>query len=421
MKHHLLSRLGMLDGSRAVPSLAIERTKVDFRKLLAYCRSDLPNILKLLREAVEIESPTYSRADIDRISRFFAREFRRHHGKVWLLENSTTGAALVAEFWGGPHPSGSRLGSGKRAPSGAQKPILLIGHHDTVWPKGTLARMPFRVQAGRAYGPGVLDMKSGIVMVIAVVRALQALGVRPASPVRLFLNPEEETGSVAFRREIERESKGSRAVLVLEPAATGGALKTARKGTGEFHVTVQGRSAHAGINPAAGINAIGELARQILKIEKLAEPRRGLTLNVGVIEGGTRSNVVPEYARATVDVRIPRADDQARIEGKMFSLKAVHPGALLRVEGGINRPPMERAMTMDLFGKARILASRLGLEVKDAATGGGSDGNFSAALGIPTLDGLGGVGDGAHALHEHVIIRELPRRAALLAALLATL
>jgi glutamate carboxypeptidase len=387
---------------------------LDFRKLLAYCRSDLPNTMKLLREAVEIESPTYSWADIDRIAHFFAREFRRHHGKVSLLENSSTGAAVVAEFWG-------RQRGTNRPPSGAQKPILLIGHHDTVWPKGTLARMPFRVQAGRACGPGVLDMKSGIVMVIAVVRALQALGVRPASPVRLFLNPEEETGSVAFRREIERESKGSRAVLVLEPAATGGALKTARKGTGEFHVTVQGRSAHAGINPAAGINAIGELARQILKIEKLAEPRRGLTLNVGAIEGGTRSNVVPEYARATVDVRIPRADDQARIEGKMFSLKAVHPGALLRVEGGINRPPMERAMTMDLFGKARILASRLGLEVKDAATGGGSDGNFSAALGIPTLDGLGGVGDGAHALHEHVIIRELPRRAALLAALLATL
>jgi glutamate carboxypeptidase len=421
MKHHLLSRLGKLAGSRAAPSLAIERTKLEFRKLLAYCRSDLPNTMKLLREAVEIESPTYSRADIDRIARFFAREFRRHHGKVSLLENSTTGVALVSEFWGGPRSAGPHRGGGKHATSGAQKPILLVGHYDTVWPKGTLARMPFRVKGGRAYGPGVLDMKSGIVLVLAAVRALQALGAKPGSPVRLFLNPEEETGSEAFRREIERESKRSRVVLVLEPAAAGGALKTARKGTGEFRVTVQGRSAHAGINPAAGINAIGELARQILKIEKLAEPRRGLTLNVGVIEGGTRANVVPELARATVDVRIPRADDQARIEEKMFALKALHPGALLRVEGGINRPPMERAMTEDLFGKARTLASQLGFEAKDAATGGGSDGNFSAALGIPTLDGLGGVGDGAHALHEHVIIRELPRRAALLAALLATL
>ncbi|HKU23276.1 MAG TPA: M20/M25/M40 family metallo-hydrolase, partial [Terriglobales bacterium] len=215
--------------------------------------------------------------------------------------------------------------------------------------------------------------------------------------------------------------KRSRAVLVLEPAAAGGALKTARKGVGEFRLTVQGRSAHAGIDPAAGINAINELARQVLRVERLAQPRRGLTLNVGVVEGGTRSNVVPELACATVDVRIPRAQDQARIEKKIFALKAVHPGALLKVEGGINRPPMEPAMTEGLFRIAKTLARRLGFEVEGAATGGGSDGNLSAALGIPTLDGLGGVGDGAHAVHEHVIIKELPRRAALLAALLATL
>ena len=384
---------------------------MEFRKLLAFCRRDLPNTMKLLGEAVEIESPTYSQPDIDRMARFFAREFRRYRGKVSLLENSTTGAALLAEFWGG---------KGKRVKSKPKKPILLIGHHDTVWPIGTLARMPFRVQRGRAYGPGVLDMKAGIVLVIAAVRALQSLGVEPACPVRLFLYPEEETGSEAFRREIERQAKGSRAVLVLEPAADG-ALKTARKGVGEFRLTVEGRSAHAGINPGAGVNAIGELARQILRIEKLAEPRRGLTLNVGVIEGGTRPNVVPEIARARVDVRIPRIADQELIEEKVFALKAVHPEARLKIEGGINRPPMEPAMTADLFAKAKRLADQLGFEVKGAATGGGSDGNFSAALGIPTLDGLGGVGDGAHARHEHVIVRELPRRAALLAALLATL
>lgn len=385
---------------------------MEFRKLLACCRRDLPNMMKLLGEAVEIESPTWSPPDIDRMARFFAREFRRHHGKVSLLENSKTGAAVLAEFWGG---------KGKRDAQKPKKPILLIGHHDTVWPKGTLARMPFRIQRGRACGPGVLDMKSGIVLVIAAVRALQSMGVQPAGPVRFFLNPEEEAGSETFRRVIEREAKGSRAVLVLEPAAQGGALKTARKGVGEFRLTVEGRSAHAGINPATGVNAIGELARQVLRIEKLAEPRHGLTLNVGVIEGGTRPNVVPEIARARVDVRIPRGSDQARIEQKIFALKAVHPEARLKIEGGINRPPMERAMAAGLYAKARTLASQLGFEVKDAATGGGSDGNFSAALGIPTLDGLGGVGDGAHALHEHVIIRELPRRAALLAALLATL
>ena len=393
---------------------------MEFPKLLAFCQRDLPNTIKLLREAVEIESPTYSKPDIDRMARFFAREFRRHRGKVSLLENSTTGAAVIAEFWGGPRTAGSRRHSGNRATPGAQKPILLIGHHDTVWAKGTLARMPFRIRGGRAYGPGILDMKAGIVQLITAIRALHALGVEPASSVRFFLNPEEETGSQAFRREIEHESKRSRAVLVLEPAAEGGALKTARKGVGEFRISVQGKSAHAGTDPAAGINAINELARQILRIEKLAQPRRGLTLNLGIVEGGTRPNVVPELARATVDVRIPRADDQARIEKAIFALKAVHPGARLKIEGGINRPPMERAMTKDLFRVARTLAGQLGFEVRGATTGGGSDGNLSAALGIPTLDGLGAVGDGAHALDEHVIIRELPRRAALLAALLAT-
>ncbi|MGA8183069.1 MAG: M20/M25/M40 family metallo-hydrolase, partial [Terriglobia bacterium] len=202
---------------------------MEFRKLLACCRRDLPNTMKLLGEAVKIESPTYSPPDIDRMARFFAREFRRHHGKVSLLENSTTGAALAVEFWGGTRTSKSRRGKGKHNTPKPKKPILLIGHHDTVWPKGTLARMPFRVQRGRAYGPGVLDMKSGIVLVVAAVRALQELGVEPSSSVRLFLNPEEEAGSEAFRREIERQAKASRAVLVLEPAANG-ALKTARKG-----------------------------------------------------------------------------------------------------------------------------------------------------------------------------------------------
>ena len=394
---------------------------MEFRKLLAYCRRDLPNTMKLIREAVEIESPTYSRPEIDRLARFFAHQFRRQRGKVSLLENSTTGAGLIAEFWGGARAATSRGGKRKPEASSPQKPILLIGHHDTVWPKGTLARMPFRIRGGRAYGPGVLDMKSGIVLCLAAVRALQSLGVEPSSSVRLFLNPEEETGSEAFRREIEKEAKGARSVLVLEPAAEGGALKTARKGVGEFRLTVRGRSAHAGVNPGVGINAIAELARQILQIEKLAEPRRGLTVNVGVIEGGTRSNVVPELARAAVDVRIARRQDQERIERKMLGLKPVHPEARLEISGGVNRPPMERAIAVGLFGKAKALAHELGFEVEDAATGGGSDGNFSAALGIPTLDGLGGVGDGAHALHEHVVIRELPRRAALLAALLATL
>jgi glutamate carboxypeptidase len=227
--------------------------------------------------------------------------------------------------------------------------------------------------------------------------------------------------SLAFRDELLAEARGARAVLVLEPAAAQGALKTARKGVGEFQITVRGRSAHAGINPSAGVNAIGELARQILRVEKLARPRRGLTLNVDVVQGGTRANVIPELAVARVDVRVPTARDREHIEEKMRALSVINPEAKLEVTGGVNRPPLERKMARALFLKARELGRQMGLELKEAATGGGSDGNFTAALGVPTLDGLGGTGDGAHARHEHVILSELPQRAALLAALLATL
>ncbi len=281
--------------------------------------------------------------------------------------------------------------------------------------------MPFRIRKGRAYGPGILDMKSGLVCGLWAVRALRALKVSPSSPVRFFLNSDEETSSVAFRKRILDEARGARAVLVLEPAAAGGALKTARKGVGEFRIIVHGRAAHAGINPGAGVNAIAELARQLLQIEKLARPSRGLTLSVGVVEGGTRVNVVPERASAVVDVRVPRLKDGEAIDRKVYGLKPIHPEARLEITGGINRPPMERARAAGLFRKAKELARELGMELQEASTGGGSDGNFTAALGIPTLDGLGGVGDGAHARREHVLIRELPRRAALLAALIATI
>jgi glutamate carboxypeptidase len=251
------------------------------------------------------------------------------------------------------------------------------------------------------------------------IRALRELRIVPRGPVRFFLNPDEETSSIAFRTELIAEARRARAVLVLEPAAAGGALKTSRKGVGEFRVTVHGRSAHAGINPGAGVNAISELARQIQRIERFAQPRQGLTLTVGMIEGGTRPNVVPETASARIDVRIPRLKDREPIEAKVRALRAFHPEARIEIMGGINRPPMERAMAKDLFHLARHLGRQLGMDLKEASTGGGSDGNFTAALGIPTLDGLGGVGDGAHARHEHIIIRELPRRAALLAALIA--
>jgi len=375
------------------------------RALLKYCQSEREEMLRYLRQAVEIESPSGSKENIDRMAAFFATEFKRCQGKVRLLPHPTAGAAVCAEFWGGIRGS---------------KPILLLGHHDTVWDLGTIKKMPFRVRSGHAYGPGILDMKSGVVCALWAIRALQALRIRPRSTVRFFLNPDEEVSSVAFRGQIEAEAKRARAVLVLEPAAAGGALKTARKGVGEFQITVHGRSAHAGINPASGVNAVSELARQILRIEKLARPKRGLTLNVGVIRGGARSNVIPERASASVDVRVPRTRDGEWVERNVYALTPVHPEARLEIHGGINRPPMEQAQAADLFRTARELGRQLGMYLEQASTGGGSDGNFTAALGIPTLDGLGAMGEGAHARHEHIVIRELPHRAALLAALLAT-
>ncbi len=368
-------------------------------------------MLRCLKQAVEIESPTSSKPHVDRMAAFFAREFARAHGTVRVLKHPAAGSSVIAEFWG----------HSKAAPAKRRKRILLLGHIDTVWDAGTLARMPFRISKGRAHGPGILDMKSGIVIGLWAIRALRALKVTPSSPIRFFLNSDEEVSSLAFRKLILAEARGARAVLVLEPAADHGALKTARKGVGEFQITVHGRSAHAGINPAAGVNAIAELSRLLLRIEKLARPKQGLTLNVGVMHGGTRSNVIPELAWAAVDVRIPRASDQKIIERRIHSMKPCNPQARLEILGGINRPPMEHARAAGLFLKAKKLGRQMGMKIEEACTGGGSDGNFTAALGIPTLDGLGGVGDGAHALHEHVVIAELPRRAALLAALIAAL
>lgn len=378
---------------------------LDSKALLAYCESELDALVQCLRQAVEIESPSQNPAAIDRMASFFAQEFTKRGGKVQLLSHPGAGSAVLAGFW----------------QAKTVKPILLLGHLDTVWDVGTLAEMPYQVRDGRAYGPGIYDMKSGIVCGLWAVQALAALSIIPSRPVRFFLNADEEMSSVAFREELLAEGHGAAAVLVLEPAAAQGALKTSRKGVGEFLVTVRGRSAHAGINPSAGVNAISELARQIPRIEKLARPKRGLTVNVDLIQGGTRTNVIPELAVARVDVRVATQADRERIETQMQALAPIHPEAHLEITGGVNRPPLERKMARALFRRAREVGRAMGLDLKEAATGGGSDGNFTAALGIPTLDGLGGTGDGAHARHEHVILNELPQRAALLAGLIATI
>jgi glutamate carboxypeptidase len=300
-----------------------------------------------------------------------------------------------------------------------QKPVLLLGHLDTVWPLGTLAQMPWRVAEGRYWGPGVLDMKAGVIMALAALTTLRELKLE--RPVTLLLNSDEEVGSTVSRAITERLALESAAVLVLEPAQ-GLAYKTARKGVGQYHVEVTGVGAHSGVDFERGHSAVLELAKLVQTISGFTNLRRKLTVNCGVIGGGTRSNVVPSHAFTEVDVRIAKASDSAYVEKLFHTLKVSDSKCKLKITGGINRPPMERkAGTIALFKKARRLATELGFSLEEAATGGGSDGNFTAALGVPTLDGMGAVGDGAHAAHESVVIEHLVPRTALLAAMIASI
>jgi glutamate carboxypeptidase len=298
---------------------------------------------------------------------------------------------------------------------------MLLGHFDTVWPVGTLAKMPCRRDAGRLYGPGTFDMKAGIAIAVLALRALEA--TRTAHPpVVMMWTTDEEIGSGTSRGAIEAEARQASAVLVLEPALANGALKTARKGCGEFELTVTGVAAHAGLDPGKGVSAIHELAAQIAAIEALQDLTRGISVNVGLVSGGSRPNVVAEEAHAVIDVRAPTAEDAARVEGLLRALKPQRPRSRLIIRGGFERPPLERtAGVVRLFSLARDVASSLGHNLGEGAAGGGSDGNFTAALGVPTLDGLGAIGDGAHASHEHVDITALPWRAALVAGLLSAL
>jgi glutamate carboxypeptidase len=300
--------------------------------------------------------------------------------------------------------------------------VLLLGHFDTVWPVGQLARQPLVERDGRMFGPGVYDMKAGLVIALTAV-ALALEHHADSFPAITFLaTADEETGSATSRRLIESLAREHDAVLVFEPAMPGGAVKTGRKGVGEFTLTAHGVSSHAGADPAAGASAIHELARQVIAMQSLSDPAHGLTLNIGTIHGGTRSNVVAETAHATVDVRVTRLEDAGRIEHALRALQPHDPRVRLEVTGAVNRPPMERTPGVArLFEMARAVASGADWTLAEGATGGASDGNFTAALGVPTLDGLGATGDGAHALHEHVEINELPRRAALVAGLLARL
>jgi glutamate carboxypeptidase len=327
--------------------------------------------------------------------------------EVELLDDAHYGSTLRARFGN----ASDALANGKQ--------LLVVGHLDTVWPIGTLAERPFRVEADRAYGPGIFDMKAGVMLSSFAMRALKDLSRATRRPTTLLMTCDEETGSHFSREIIEDEARRSRAALVLEPPIPGGTIKTGRKGVGEFELIIRGRPAHAGNDPRAGISAITEMAHQILAINKLSDYAHGTTLNVGVARGGVLSNVIAAEAHAFIDMRFQTVEEGARIIEAMSSLRPVLEGARLEVRGGINRPPLVRTLeTGVLFEQAKSLASEIGFELKEGSVGGGSDGNFIAALGVPVLDGLGVDGAGAHAEHEHIIISDIPRRAALLTRLI---
>ena len=372
--------------------------------LLTWCREEDRWLRDTIETLVRLESPSTDKAAVDRCGTEIASRLTAIGGRVERLVQRERGDHLRAEF-----------GDGRRQ-------LMLLGHFDTVWPIGQLDRMPLREQDGRLYGPGIFDMKSGLAIGMLAVRAVLTHRTTTAPRIVMIWNTDEEIGSGTSRPIIEAEARRSDAVLVLEPSLPGGAAKTSRKGCGDFQLTVHGISAHAGIDPGKGASAIHELALQIAELTQLQDLARGISVNVGMVSGGSRTNVVAERAQASIDVRVPTMADAAQVEQAFAELRPRLKGTRLEIHGGVERPPLERsAHVLRLYERARAVAATLGRELGEGGTGGGSDGNFTAALGVPTLDGLGPRGDGAHAIHEHVEVEDLAWRAAFIAALLADL
>jgi glutamate carboxypeptidase len=372
-------------------------------RLRDYCESHLAEIVADTEAFARLESPSTGKHAVDRCGEAIAARCRAAGAEITWLRRENRGNHILAG-WPGDEPG-----------------ILLLGHFDTVWPVHTIAEMPVARDGDRLAGPGVFDMKAGIALALAAMRALKANDMRHPA-IRMLWTTDEEIGSATSRGDIESLARTSRAVLVLEPSLPGGALKTARKGCGQYDLIVDGVAAHAGLDPAKGVSAIHELASQIREIEQLTDLSTGVTLNVGIVEGGTRPNVVAARARAVIDARALTVRDAERVDDVLRRLQPMRAGARLTLQGGFERPPMERSRdTQRLFELARDVAGELGRTLEEGTAGGGSDGNFTAALGVPTLDGLGAVGDGAHASHEHVVVSELPWRAALVAGLLSRL
>lgn len=372
------------------------------QRLLDYFHRRQGEILETIGLFVSHETPSHDKPRLDAFADLLAGRLAAVGASVEIITQPTRGNHLRARFIHG---------------NATEKPALVLCHYDTVWPVGSLATHPFRIEDGKAYGPGIFDMQSSLALVEYALRGVGELDIQLPRPITLLITSDEEIGSGSSRALIEEEAKQAAYVLVMESPLPGGALKTRRKGTGSFTVETIGRAAHAGVDPYQGVNAIEEMAHQVLTIHALADREAGTTLSVGVIEGGTATNVVPARAKARVDVRAWTQAEADRITKAMAALQPVLPGAQVIVRGGWNRPPLERSATGALFERVRKIGRRLGMELEEGGTGGGSDGNFTGALGVPTLDGLGAPGAGAHADHEHILIDEIPGRVALLTAI----
>ena len=385
------------------------KNPLNYSQLTDQCHSFQAAMLSSLGRLIEHESPSDNKNALDALAVFLAEQFRATAGSVTLLPNDS----------GGDH---IRVICPASDGSASTKPALILCHFDTVWPLGSLAKMPFRVEGDKAHGPGILDMKASLVITEFALRTITALGASLPRPITILLTSDEEVGSPTSRSLIEDHARDAEFVLVMEPALPGGALKTSRKGVGRFTLEVEGRAAHAGIEPELGISAVTELSHQVLRLHALSAPSAGTTVNVGVVDGGTKPNVIAAYARAQTDVRAWTSNEAARLETAILGAEPATNGAVIRTSGGFYRPPMERTPAIaDLFKQVQVIGGKLGMELEEGAAGGGSDGNFTSALGIPTLDGLGAMGHGMHADHEHILIDSLPKRVALLTALLCTL
>jgi glutamate carboxypeptidase len=377
------------------------------KDLLRALKPRLPEMLSTLQRLVTTESPSLEKAPADRCCELLAAEWRKRGAQVERRAQKHHGDQLRITWW-----------PGKSRPAGQ---LLVLGHYDTVYASGTLKKMPWRVSGGKAYGPGIFDMKAGIVQALFGLEILQQTKAPLTHRLVFLWTSDEEIGSDVSRKLIESEARRSDAVFVLEPSlGPKGFLKTARKGVGEAELIVHGRASHAGLAPQEGINAIHELSRQLTRIQEWNDPRNGVTINADIIEGGTRVNVIAERARAVLDLRALRVSDMRRLESKLHALRPILPGAKLEIRGGFNRAPLERKRSAALFTKAKALAAKMGLSLGESTAGGGSDGNLTAALGVPTLDGLGAVGHGAHSQDEHILVNTMPVRAVLLAALLSS-